>query len=88
MEPDSAAGRPVIEYPCLWEYKAIGWDETSMREAIAEIMADRQHEVSFSRTSGAGRSCSLLVVVTVENEDHRNAIFTALQKHRHIRMVL
>ncbi|MGO9114611.1 MAG: DUF493 family protein [Thermoguttaceae bacterium] len=44
--------------------------------------------MSYSRTSGAGRYCSLLLVVTVENEDHRNAIFRALQEHRHIRMVL
>jgi len=88
VEPNSVVGRPVIEYPCPWEYKAIGWDEGSMREAIAEIMAQREHVVSFSRTSSAGHYCSLLLVVTVESEDHRNAIFRALQEHRHIRMVL
>ncbi len=81
-------GRPIIDYPCEWEYKAIGWDEDSMREAIVEIMADREHEVSFSRTSRTGRYSSLLLVVTVESEDQRNAIFRALQEHRHIRMVL
>ena len=88
MDANFVEGRPVIEYPCPWEYKAIGWDEDSMREAIAEIMADRQHDVSFSRASRSGRYCSLLLVVTVESEDHRNAIFRALQEHRHIRMVL
>ena len=81
-------GRPVIEYPCQWEYKAIGWDEASMREAIVEIMADREHELSFSRASRTGRYCSLLLAVVVESEDHRDAIFRALQAHRHIRMVL
>jgi putative lipoic acid-binding regulatory protein len=59
-----------------------------MREAIAEIMADRQHNLSFSRTSSSGRYCSLLLVVTVESQDHRDAIFTALQAHRHIRLVM
>jgi putative lipoic acid-binding regulatory protein len=88
VEPSYFDRRPVIEYPCPWEYKAIGWDETAMREAITEIMADRQHDLSFSRTSGAGRYCSMLLVVTVESEDHRNAIYRALQEHRHIRMVL
>lgn len=88
VEPSSAENRPLIEYPCSWDYKAIGWDEGSMREAIAEIMADRPHEVSFSRRSRAGRYCSLLLVVTVESEDQRNAIFAALKAHRHIRMVL
>ena len=88
VEPNFPEGRPAIEYPCPWEYKAIGWDEDSMHEAIAEIMADRQHVVTFSRASASGRYCSLLLVVTVDSEDHRNAIFRALQEHRHIRMVL
>ena len=47
-----------------------------MRAAIAEIMADRQHELSFSRNSSGGTYCSLLLAVTVESEEHRNAIFT------------
>ena len=88
MDANLAEDRPVIEYPCPWEYKAIGWDENSMREAIVEIMANRMYDLSFSRTSRNGRYCSLLLVVTVESEDHRNAIFRALQRHRHIRMVL
>jgi uncharacterized protein len=88
VEPVFFEGRPVIEYPCSWEYKAIGWDEASMREAIAEIMADREHDLSFSRASSSGRYCSLLLVVTVDDEDHRNAVFKALQEHRHIRMVM
>jgi uncharacterized protein len=88
LDPNFLEGRPVIEYPCPWEYKAIGWNEDLMREAIAEIMADRRHEISFSRTSSGGRYCSMLLVVTVENEEHRDGIFKALQDHRHIRMVL
>ncbi len=88
MDADFAEARPIIEYPCPWEYKAIGWDENSMREAIAEIMADCEHEVSFSRTSSSGRYCSLLLVVTVESEDHRNEIFKALHEHRDICKVL
>ncbi len=88
MEPNFSADRPVIEYPCVWEYKAIGGDEGSMREAIAEIMADCPHDVSFSHSSRTGRYCSLLLVVTVESEEQRLAIFAALKGHRHIRMVL
>ena len=91
MEPEIQpvpAARPLVEYPCRWEYKAIGMDEALMRAAIAEVMADLEHELSFSRTSGGGRYCSLLLVVDVESEDHRNAIFTALQGHRDIRLVL
>jgi putative lipoic acid-binding regulatory protein len=88
MDPDDIAGRPLIEYPCRWEYKAIGLDEALMRAAIAEIMADLEHELSFSRNSSGGRYCSMLLVVAVDSEDHRDSIFTALQGHRDIRMVL
>jgi uncharacterized protein len=88
MEPNSVTGRPLIEYPCRWEYKAIGLDEALMRAAIAEIMADLEHELSFSRNSSGGRYCSMLLVVNVESEDHRNSIVIALQEHRDIRMVL
>ena len=88
MEPDFAEGKPLIDYPCPWEYKAIGLEEAAMRAAIAHIMAQQEHTLSFSRTSSGGRYCSLLLVVTVENEEHRNAILAALQGHRDIRMVL
>ncbi len=87
-EPNLADGKPLIEYPCQWEYKAIGWEEVALREAVAEVMAEREHSLSFSRTSSAGRYCSLLLVVTVESEDHRNTIFSALKEHRHVRMVI
>jgi putative lipoic acid-binding regulatory protein len=88
MEPDTPVNRPLIEYPCRWEYKTIGMDEALMRAAVAEVMADLEHELSFSRASGGGKYSSLLIVVDVENEDHRNSIFNALQQHRDIRMVL
>ena len=88
MEPEIVEGKPLIEYPCPWEYKAIGLEEAAMRAAIAQIMAEGEHTLSFSRTSSGGRYCSLLLAVVVESEDHRNAILTALQGHRDIRMVL
>ena len=25
MEPEIISGRPLIQYPCRWEYKVIGW---------------------------------------------------------------
>jgi putative lipoic acid-binding regulatory protein len=88
MEPEIISGRPLIQYPCRWEYKIIGRDEILMRSAIAEIMADRDHELSFSRSSSGEAYCSLLLALTVDSEDLRNEIFAALQQHEHVRMVL
>ena len=90
MDPhfDLSTGKPEIVYPCQWEYKAIGADETEMRAAITEIVVDLDYSLSLSNTSRTGRYCSLLLVVTVRSETHRNELFAALQRHPHIKMVL
>ena len=90
MDPqfDLSADTPEIVYPCRWEYKAIGADETEMRAAIAEIVVDLEHSLSSSNTSRTGRYCSLLLSVTVQSESHRNELFAALQGHPQIKMVL
>ena len=46
--------RPVIEYPCPWEYKVIGENESAMRQAVADVMIDINHKVTFSHTSRTG----------------------------------
>lgn len=81
-------GQPEIAYPCRWEYKAIGSDRESMEAAIVEIMEDLDYALHFSNHSRTGKYCSLLLVVTVDSETHRNSIFQALQTHPDIRMVL
>jgi uncharacterized protein len=80
--------KPHIEYPCSWEYKVIGVDEGLTRAAIAEVMGDQEHSLSFSRSSQTGKYCSLLLVVTVESEERRNSIFVALKAHSNVLMVL
>lgn len=85
---DKLEGKPLIVYPCRWEYKVIGLSEDSMRAAIAEIVAGLEHTLTFSNASREGKYCSLLLAVTVASEEHRNEIFAALQNHPDIRMVL
>lgn len=90
MDPrfENLEGKPLIVYPCQWQFKTIGLSEQLMREAIVEIVADTEHTLSFSNTSRGGKYCSLLLSVTVSSEKHRNDLFVALQNHRHIVMVL
>jgi putative lipoic acid-binding regulatory protein len=80
--------RPEIAYPCRWEYKAIGSDREMMETAILEIVEDLDYTLDFSNASRTGKYCSLLLVVTVDSEEHRNSIFQALRAHPDIRMVL
>lgn len=88
-EPPEAE-RPEIEYPCRWEYKAIGRNEELMRAAVTEIMAaeDLPYTLDFSNASRTGRFCSLLLAVVVQDEVHRNRVFSALVENEHIVMVL
>lgn len=79
---------PKIDYPCQWEYKTIGPDEARMREAIAQIMEGLEHTVQSANVSRTGKYCSLLLLVEVVSESHRNDIFAALSNHESIRVVI
>ena len=83
--------RPEIVYPCRWEYKVIGSNREQIEAAILAIVQELNcldYTLDFSHTSSTGKYCSLLLAITVENEEHRNAIFKALETHPDIRMVL
>lgn len=77
-----------VTYPCLWEYRLIGRDEELMRSAAAEVLADREHTITPSHQSSTGKYCSVLVEVTVADEDARLSIYDALKGHRDIIMIL
>jgi putative lipoic acid-binding regulatory protein len=80
--------KPQIDYPCSWEYKVIGNDEFALRQAVAEVMADVEYEVSFSHFSRTGKYCSLSVELTVVDEEQRRSLFAALKQHDDILLVL
>ena len=40
-----APERPDIEYPCNWEFRIIGADEAGLREAIAGVVGNQNHEI-------------------------------------------
>jgi len=86
QQPDEQ--RPEILYPCRWEYKVIGTHREHLEAAIAAIMQDQEYSLDFSHASSTGKYCSFLLTTTVEDEEQRNAIFAALEKHSDIRMVL
>jgi uncharacterized protein len=80
--------KPELEYPCAWEYKVIGADQFAIRQAVAEIMGELEYEVSLSHFSRNGKYCSLLVALTVADEQQRTSLFAALKAHDAILMVL
>lgn len=77
-----------LEYPCQWTYTVIGPDESEMRRAIEEIVAEREHEVELSNTSSQGKYCSISLNITVQDETERVQIYKALRSRSSVKIVL
>ncbi len=88
MTVNPVTERLEMEYPCLWLYKLIGADETSLREAVLEVVEVDGVTIERSNTSSGGKYVSLNVEVRVSSETERTSIYDALRGHRFVRMVL
>ena len=76
-----------IKYPCQWLYKVIGSDQGQLRLAVAEIIR-HECDISFSNRSSKGKYLCLNLELTVQSEEERNSIYTALKEHPSIKIVL
>ena len=75
-------------YPTTWSYKLISLSEEQIKEAIHEVILEREHDLVHSNASKAGKYISMNLDLLVHNEDDRNFIYEALKKHQNIRMIL
>jgi uncharacterized protein len=82
------SGKPVIEYPCPWEYRIIGSDPDQMRAAVGEVLDGRDHTLREANHSRSGRWLSMSLELVVHSEEDRNDLHRALTGHRWIRMAL
>jgi uncharacterized protein len=80
--------QPKIDYPCTWVYKVIGSDFDSLKQAVSQVLQNKQYQSEESNVSSKGSYVSVKVELVVENEDIRNSIFSDLRDHDDIRMVL
>ncbi|MEA2073929.1 MAG: DUF493 domain-containing protein [Campylobacterota bacterium] len=78
----------VLEYPCNWCYKVIASEEAALKQAIRDVIDEREHKVTSSNKSKTGKYTSMNLDLLVHNEDDRTFIFEALKKHQAIKMVL
>ena len=79
--------KPLIEYPCEWQYQLIGLNEEQMRVAVAEIVKT-PFTLTATRTSKTGKYHSLRLLTTVANEEVRTSIYLALSRHPSINVVM
>ncbi len=79
---------PKIEYPCEWDYRIIGTSEEAIRKAVITILGEKEHSLSFSNVSKAGKYISLALKTNVATEEERNAIYVSLRKCPQVKSVI
>ncbi len=80
--------KPEINYPCQWQYTVIGSAEHEILEAISCVIGDREHTICASKKSSGGKFLSVHLELEVHSEDMRNFIFTELQRHPSLKMII
>jgi putative lipoic acid-binding regulatory protein len=88
MSFDFSGEKLRLIYPCQWGYKVIGSGQEKLRRAIAEVLREQIYTVSLSNRSKTGKYCCLNLETEVHSEENRTQIYTALQNHPAIRIVL
>jgi uncharacterized protein len=78
----------VLEYPCNWCYKVIGYEQNAIHTAIKEIILEKPHTLTLSNTSQSGKYISMNLDLVIGNDEEREFIYEALKNHQHIKMVL
>lgn len=77
-----------LEYPCNWSYKLISSETEALKQAIRDVIDEREHKLTHSKNSKGGKYVSMNLDMLVHNEDDRNFIYEALRAHQNIKMVL
>ncbi len=77
-----------LNYPCDWVYKVIGTSDKEVRDAISEIMFEREHDLNLSNRSSKGKFISFTLKTVVHNENDRVDLFKLLSEHSKVIRVL
>ena len=82
-EPPS---KPVITYPCEWEFRVIGTGDTHLRALIATVAGGREHSVSTGNANA--KYLALHLSLTVRDETDRNDVYQRLADDTQVKLVL
>ena len=85
--PKPCAAQLDITYPCVWLYKVIGEDITTLTQAVTAVCPVIS-SLAASKTSSGGKYCSLNVEIEVADEASRLAIYQNLKNHLAVKIVL
>lgn len=79
-------GKPLVYYPCEWEYRIIGRDTGDIRQAVEDVVGDRV--CTLREANRKGKYVSMSMKLVVDSEEQRNRVHRMLVEHEHVRMVL
>jgi len=85
---DKTPDKPQIDYPTQWGFKLIGRDQEALRQAIRDVMGDREHLCHLGHSSRTGKFHTWNATCTVEHEADRDALFKAFADHDAVEMVI
>ena len=80
--------KPTIDYPTQWGFKIIGRDRKALRNAIKEVMGDKEHLCHSGHSSKTGKFHTYNATCTVKTKTERDQLFKAFADHNDIEMVL
>lgn len=78
----------VIDYPCDWDFRLIGFDQESIQKAVTEILPDSPYEIEPGNESAGGKYVSMILIKQVSSDDERTGLYEKLKNHSAIKMVL
>ena len=85
---DSEQPKLELDYPCRWEYRVIGAEESRIRSAIAEILGDRPYDARTGRRSEGGKWITVVVDLEVHDDEDRTSTYRRLLAQPAVRVIL
>lgn len=78
----------ILEYPIDWEYKLFIHAEHDASCIVREIIDERIHTLTSSKSSKEGTYNSYSLTLLVHSDDERTMLFNAFKEHTNIKFVL
>jgi len=77
-----------LTYPCKWCYKIVLHKDTNPNVVVKNILNDKKHNITNSKSSSKGKYKSYNINLIVNNETERLDLYNKLLKHKDIKMVI
>jgi putative lipoic acid-binding regulatory protein len=77
-----------LEYPREWGFKIIGRDKEKLKDAIKEVLKDKEHTTKEGNSSKSGKFHTMNATCQVNSQEERDRLFKAFSDHDDIDIVI